>query len=397
MQNGRAKRDAARRDAKYKTLVENLFADADVRIDGDRPSDIAVINDGFYQRTLVHGSLGLGEAYVDGWWEADRVDEVMYRFANAGLHRRSLKNLRLLFEVARLQISGIGRASKAFEVGRRHYDLGNDLFKTMLDAKMIYSCGYWNGAVTLEEAQEQKLDLTCRKLGLKPGMRVLDIGCGWGGWARFAAENYGVRVVGVTVSEQQLAYGREYCAGLPVELRLQDYRKVNERYDRIVSIGMFEHVGHRYHRTFMKVAERCLNDDGLVLLHTITGNEPVGSAEIPWITKHIFPNGEIPSLRQVTGSAEGIFVVEAMHHFGSDYEKTLAAWYDRFVANWKSIERSYDHRFYRTWTFYLLMARGFFRARAIHVWQVLLSKNGIPGMVADSLRADAERESYDSR
>jgi cyclopropane-fatty-acyl-phospholipid synthase len=359
----------------YRALVERLFAKANVRVDGDRPFDVRVTDDRFYRRVLTDGSLGLGEAYVDGWWECDRVDEAMCRFARANLYRLSVTDVRLLANIALVKLRGLGAKSKAFEVGRRHYDLGNALFERMLDPRMIYSCAYWATATTLAEAQEHKLDLVCRKLALAPGMRVLDIGSGWGGFAKFAAERYGVRVVGVTVSEEQLSHARIACAGLPVDFRLLDYRDIDERFDRVVSIGMFEHVGHRHHGTFMKVVDRCLADDGVALVHSIVGNEALGPAEIPWITTYIFPNGEIPSLGQLTAAAEKTLVVEALHRFDDDdYDKTLACWYENFIAQRPAIGPSYDERFFRLWSFYLLMARGLFQARTLHVWQAILAK-----------------------
>jgi cyclopropane-fatty-acyl-phospholipid synthase len=370
-------------------LVERLFAKADIRLDGDRPFDVRVLDDRFYRRVLADGSLGFGEAYVDGWWESECIDELTRRFARANLYRLSVTDVRLLADLALAKVRGDGRKSIAFEVGRRHYDLGNALFEHMLDPRMVYSCGYWARASTLAEAQEHKLDLVCRKLALAPGMRVLDIGCGWGSFATFAAERYGVRVVGVTVSEEQLALAKIACAGLPIDLRLLDYRDIDERFDRVVSIGMFEHVGHRHYRTFMNVVDRCLVDDGLALLHSIVGNEPLGRAEIPWITKYIFPNGEIPSLGQLTAAAEKTFVVEAMHRFGDDdYDRTLACWDENFMTNWAAIRGAYDERFFRMWRFYLLTARGLFQARTIHVWQTVLSKRrrAAPGLTAYEAR-----------
>jgi len=356
-----------------------MFAKADIRIDGDRPFDIRVHNDDFYARVIRDGQLGIGEAYMDGWWDCDAIDVMTSRFIQANLHKQVDASLKLLYYVIKTKLSGIGKKSKAFEVGEHHYDLGNDLFKMMLDRRMVYSCAYWKDAATLDEAQENKLDLVCRKIGLKPGMRVLEIGCGWGGWARFAAENYGVEVVGLTVSKEQIQHAREYCAGLPVEFRLQDYREVNEKFDRVVSIAMFEAVGHNYFRTFMEVVDRCLSDEGLFLLHTIVGTEPVGPAQSPWLNKYIFPNGELPSLAQIAKSVEGLFIVEAFHHFGTDYDRTLKAWHENFLNGWHTIESAYGPRFFRMWNFYLQMARGIFQARLAHLWHVVFSKNGIPG------------------
>ncbi|MDX2180589.1 MAG: cyclopropane fatty acyl phospholipid synthase [Bryobacteraceae bacterium] len=362
---------------KYRQLIEKMFALADIRIDGPRPFDVRVNNPAFYRRIIRDGQLGLGEAYMDGWWDCDALDEMTSRFIQANLHKETVKSFKALLYFLEVRLSGLGKASKAFEVGEAHYDLGNDLFRIMLDPLMVYSCAYWNNAATLEEAQIAKLDLICRKIALKPGMKVLEIGCGWGGWAKYSAEKYGVEVVGLTVSKEQAALARERCAGLPVEIQLQDYRDAQGKYDRIVSIAMFEAVGHKYYRTFMEVAERCLKDDGLFFLHSIVGNEPVGAAEAPWLNKYIFPNGELPSLAQIMTAAEGLFVVEGAHHFANDYDRTLAAWQENFRRNWPQISDKYDQRFYRMWELYLAMARGIFQARIAHIWHIVFSKNGL--------------------
>jgi cyclopropane-fatty-acyl-phospholipid synthase len=366
------------KQAKSRALIEELFGKADIRIDGDRPSDIRVHDPNFFARVLADGDLGMGESYVDGWWDCDAVDEMAAKFIRADLHRESYKSLRLVLYAIRIKLSDIGKPSKAFEVGRRHYDLGNDLFREVLDSRMVYSCGYWKDAATLDEAQTNKLDLVCRKLQLQPGMRVLEIGCGWGGWAKFAAERYGVEVVGLTVSKEQQAYAREVCAGLPVDIRLQDYREIDEKFDRVVSIAMFEAVGHRYYRTFMKVVDRCLKDDGLFVLHTIVSNVHTGPEQARWLNEYIFPNGELPSLAQITRSVEELFVVEAAHHFGDDYARTLDAWHQNFVQHWPALRDVYGDPFFRLWTFYLRISRGIFLSRLAHVWQFVFSKNGIP-------------------
>lgn len=362
---------------RYKKLITDMFLKADVRINGDRPFDIQVKNEGFYRRVLRDGQLGIGESYMDGWWECDAIDEMTSRFIRANLLEDTAKNIKYILNYFRVQLSDIGRISKAFEVGEKHYDLGNDLFENMLDKRMVYSCGYWANASNLEEAQEAKLDLICKKAGLKPGMRVLEIGCGWGSWAKFAAEKYGVEVVGVTVSVEQAEYAREYCKGLPVEIRVADYRTLDEEFDRVVSIAMFEAVGHKYFRTFMKVVDRCLKPDGLFVLHTIVGRTPIGPAQSTWLNKYIFPNGELPTLWQLSKSVEDIFVEEAYHHLIGDYEKTLAAWYDNFIANWDNIKDDYDERFFRMWVFYLKISKGIFMSRLIHLWQFVYSKDGI--------------------
>ena len=375
------------RKNRYQRLIEETFLKAGVQINGSRPFDIRVTNDGFYKRVLKDGQLGIGESYMDGWWECDAVDEMTSRFIRADLHKEAFTDPRFALYFLTIALSGVGKKAKAFEVGRHHYDLGNDLFQAMLDPRMIYSCAYWKNATTLAQAQEHKLDLICRKIDLQPGMRVLEIGCGWGGWARYAAENYGAHVVGITVSREQLAYAEQQSKGLPIEFRLQDYRDVEGRFDRVVSIAMFEAVGHRYYRTFMEVVDRCLEDDGLFFLHSIVGNQYVGAAQAAWLNKYIFPNGELPSPAQIMKSAEGLFVVEAVHRFGRDYEHTLLAWHENFLENWPKLEKVYGERFYRMWNMYLLLSVGIFRSRIAHVWQCVFSKSGVPGKLKD-LRYD---------
>jgi len=232
--------------------------------------------------------------------------------------------------------------------------------------------------MTLDDAQEAKLELICRKLGLQTGMKLLDIGCGWGSLATYAAERYGVEVVGITVSSEQVDMARKLCAGMPVEIRLQDYRDVNEQFDRIVSVGMFEHVGYKNYRTYMQVVRRCLNDEGLMLLHTIGGNRPTRSVD-PWIDKYIFPNGMLPSIGQLGRAIEGLFVMEDWHNFSADYDRTLMEWSRNLEANWGRLKNDYDERFHRMWKYYLLLCAGAFRARGNQLWQIVLSPKGVIG------------------
>jgi cyclopropane-fatty-acyl-phospholipid synthase len=264
---------------------------------------------------------------------------------------------------------------RAFQVGEQHYDTGNDLFRLMLDDRMVYSCAYWQDAKNLNEAQEAKLDLICRKLRLAPGMRLLDIGCGWGSLLRFAARRYGVEAVGVTVSREQAELARQRCAGLPIEVRLQDYREISDTFDAIVSVGMFEHVGYKNYRTFMKVVRHCLSDEGLFLLHTIAANQTSRTCD-PWFDKYIFPNGMLPSIRQVGSAIEGLLIMEDWHNFGISYDRTLMAWHDNFQRHWPILKEKYSERFRRMWCFYLLSLAGAFRARHTQVWQVVMSPSG---------------------
>ena len=248
----------------------------------------------------------------------------------------------------------------------------------MLDKRLTYTCGYWKNAKDLNEAQEAKLDLVCRKIGLKRGQSVLDIGSGWGSFIGYAAEKYGASAVGLTVSKEQKELANELYDNLPVEIRLQDYRDINEKFDHVVSLGMFEHVGYKNYRTYMEVVHGVLKSDGIFLLHTIGGNKSVFSSD-PWFHKHIFPNSMLPSIKQIGQSIEGLFVMEDWHNFSADYDKTLMAWHKNFEDNWDKIKSNYDDRFYRMWRYYLLSFAGSFRARKNQLWQIVLSKKGIAG------------------
>lgn len=360
----------------YRDAVESLLNMADVEINGSRPWDIQVHHPGFFQRLLVNSSLGLGESYMDGWWDCERLDELIYRMLHAKLleRARSWRHV-LTFLQARLFNQQLVRYS--CHIGRHHYDIGNNFYRVMLDQRMIYSCAYWKEATDLNGAQEAKLDLVYRKIGLEPGMRVLDIGCGWGGAAKFAAERYGVEVYGITLSKEQAKYAQSICQGLPVVIELKDYREINGKFDRIYSIGMFEHVGYKNYRTYMEVVSKLLVEDGLCLLHTIGGNVS-GNHGNPWVERYIFPNSMLPSIAQIGASIKNRLVLEDLQNFGPDYDRTLLAWYDNFEQSWPFLNSHYDERFYRMWRFYLLGFAGAFRARHIQLWQIVLSTHGRP-------------------
>lgn len=360
-----------------RSKVEELMASADVQINGDRPWDIQVHNEDFYHRILAQGSLGLGESYMDVWWDCERLDQFVYKVLMADLDKKVMPSRKMMLSILKTKLFNPQGKSRAFNIGEKHYDTGNDLFKNMLDKRMVYSCGYWKDVSTLDEAQEAKLELVCRKLGLRPGQTVLDIGCGWGSFAKYAAEKYRVGVVGITVSKEQVTLGKELCKGLPVEIRLQDYRELKGTFDHIVSIGMFEHVGPKNYRTYMEVVHRCLTDDGLFLLHTI-GNNLSNTPPDPWSNKYIFPDGVLPSIKLIGGAIEDLFVMEDWHNFGVDYEKTLMAWFENFHNKWDDIEGRYGERFYRMWKYFLLTSAGSARSRRIQLWQIVLSKKGVP-------------------
>lgn len=357
--------------------IADLLELAGVEIDGPASHDIQVHDERLYGRVLAGGSLALGEAYLDRWWDCRRLDEFFARVLRARLDER-VRSRTWLWAALKARLLNRQSAGRVASMVRHHYDIGNDLYRAMLDRRMIYSCGFWAGAGDLDQAQEQKLELVCRKLGLEPGMRVLDIGCGWGGAARYAAEKYGVEVVGLTLSRRQAELAREVCAGLPVEIRLQDFRGLDEKFDRIYSLGMFEHVGPRNHRAYMETVKRCLVPDGLTVLHTIGGNVSVSRTE-DWMDKYIFPGSVLPSAADIARASEGLFVLEDWHGFGPDYDRTLMQWHRNFTGAWDRLKDAYGERFRRMWEYYLLSCAGSFRARKNQVWQVVLAAEGIAG------------------
>lgn len=357
-----------------KRAVIKILNRADIKINGDRDWDIQIHNDKFYSRILGGGSLALGESYMDEWWDCKRIDILIEKLLSISISEN--KNLNVILLALKSKFTNMQSKLKAFQVGEEHYDLDNNLYKKMLDKRMIYSCGYWRKARNLDEAQEQKLDLICRKLQLKKGMRVLDIGCGWGGFAKFAAQNYGVSVVGLTISKEQAKLAKENCKSLNVEIKVQDYRLEDNLYDRILSIGMFEHVGYKNYREYINVVNKCLKNEGLTLIHTI-GQNVSSTKGNAWSNKYIFPNGMLPSVKQIGSAIEGIFVLEDWHNFGIDYYRTLHEWDKNFVKNWPELKNNYNERFYRMWRYYLMSFAGSFKSRHIQLWQIVLSKGDI--------------------
>ncbi|MEQ9843459.1 cyclopropane fatty acyl phospholipid synthase [Pectobacterium brasiliense] len=359
-------------------IMRDMLATADIIINGTRPFDIRVINPGIFKRVLREGSLGLGESYMDGWWECERLDMFFHRVLRAGLGNTLPHRLHDAMRVALSRVTNLQSRRRAQVVGEVHYDLGNDLFTLMLDPYMQYSCAYWKQAQTLEQAQEDKLTMICEKLQLTSGMTLLDIGCGWGGLAEFAARRYGVSVYGITISREQQALAQQRCQDLDVIVALQDYRDLNQQFDRIVSVGMFEHVGPRNYGTYFRMAKRNLKPNGLFLLHTIGANKTTPHID-PWMNKYIFPNACIPSIQHIAQASEPYMVMEDWHNFGADYDQTLMAWQARFQQCWPQLATRYTERFRRMFSYYLNACAGEFRARELQLWQVLFSTDGVDG------------------
>jgi cyclopropane-fatty-acyl-phospholipid synthase len=370
-----------------KTKAQSLLALADITIDGSRPWDLQVKNEQFYNRIFSQGSLGVGESYMDGWWEVPQLDEFFHKVLRARLETK-IKPISLIWFFLKASLSNRQSTSHSQGSAEYHYNIGNDFYEKMLDPWMQYTCGYWSSptpANNLNQAQENKLDLVCRKIGIKPGQKILDLGGGWGGFAKFAAQKYGARVTLINISREQVAYARKINQGLPVEVILADYREAAklpvQSFDHVASIGLCEHIGVKNYRGFFEIASRLLKPDGLFLLHTIGGNRSVRAID-PWIDKYIFPNSMLPSMRQLTRAYEGLFVMEDWHNLSADYDKTLMAWFHNFEEHWSSIKQTsskFDERFYRMWKYYLLACAGSFRARKNQLWQVVLSPGGVAG------------------
>lgn len=375
--------------SKSEAFLKELFKKAGITINGKKPWDIQVLDSRFYDRAISDGSLGFGESYMDGWWTTKQLEETAARIFRARINEAVSKNRQTLLLYLRSKLINVTKNRRAFTVGEKHYDIGNELYERMLDPDMNYTCGYWKEFKNLEtawkkpenlhKAQLAKLDLVCRKLGLKKGMKVLEPGCGFGNFAYFAAKNYGVKVVGYTVSKEQAQKARERCNGLPVEIRHDDYNNLKkEKFDRIVSIGMMEHVTAKNYAGFMRLMDECLKDEGLMLVHTI-GSTVSLTANDPWTEKYTFPNSLLPSVAQLSKAAEHHFVLEDFQNFGAYYYPTLMAWDMNFRKSWKTLQRmypeKYTERFYRMWQFYLLGSAGNFKAHNIQLWQFVFSKS----------------------
>ncbi|HVM73210.1 MAG TPA: cyclopropane fatty acyl phospholipid synthase [Anaerolineales bacterium] len=359
------------------SIIRELLDTTEIKINGSQPWDLQVHDARLYERILRDGSLGLGEAYMDGWWDCESIDQFICGVLSAHLDKKVANNLRLVFQVLRAKIFNRQSSARAYEVGQKHYDLGNDLYQAMLDKRLNYTCAYWKNARNLDEAQEAKLELVCKKIGIHEGMRILELGCGWGSFAKYAAEKHGASVLGVTVSKEQVALGMQLCKGLPVELRLQDYREVTGTYDAVISIGVMEHVGYKNYPEYMRVVDRCLKKDGIAFVHTIGGNQSYTTGE-PWTDKYIFPNGLLPSMAQLSKAMEEKFVMEDWQNIGPYYDPTLMAWHANFEKAWPELKKNYDERFYRMWRYYLLSSAGAFRARNQQLWQMVFTRQGTP-------------------
>ena len=365
-------------------IVSRLLAEADIEVGGRRPWDIQVNDSRFWHRSL-RGSLGFGEAYMDGYWDAESLDAVFRRLIRAGATRSRIQRINQGMLAALSRLSNRQTRARSQVIAETHYDLDHRLYASFLGPYMQYSCNFFNHASTLEQAEKEKLEMVCNKLDLRGREKVLDIGCGWGGFAHYAAQTRNCRVTGVNISHEQVKFARRKTAGLEAEILRCDYRDLPKRFDeghfhKAVSIGMFEHVGYRNFGCFFDIVHRSIRDDGLFLLHTIGSNRP-GIHTDPWLEKYIFRNSVLPSAAQIAKAVQGLFVIQDWENYGHYYARTLAEWRDRFEAHWPSISalegpHPFDGRFRRMFRYYLSSCKAAFETEFIHLWQIVLTKEG---------------------
>lgn len=381
-------------------IIKHLTKLAGINIHGKKPWDIQVHNNRFYKRALFEEALGVGESYMDGDWDAAQLDETVARINRAELQKKVKRSPKIILFYLKNKFLNVATPQRAYKVGEQHYDVGNELYERMLDSELNYTCGYWKGlgnpltawkkSENLDKAQIAKMDLVCRKLKLKKGMKVLDTGCGFGNFAKYAATNYGVSVIGCTVSKEQAKKATERCKGLPVKIYHKDYRElaIKDKFDAVASIGIMEHITHKNYQTYLTEMHDFLKEDGLMLLHTI--GSPISITAVdPWTEKYIFPNSHLPSITQIAHAAENKFIIEDVQNFGIYYYPTLMSWHARFNKSWKALTKinpdKYTERFRRMWNFYLLSSAGGFKSRDMQLFQIVLSKSRKPE-IYDSVR-----------
>ena len=357
-----------------KDVAAEILTAAGIPVNGSEPWSIQVHNEKVWDRVLSQKQLGFAESYMDGWWDCQELDVMLTKLLSINVLKLLKPSPALALHVAKSTFLNNQTKRRAAENAKYHYNIGNDLYSRMLDEEMVYSCAYWAHAQTLGQAQLAKFDLICRKLDLQPGMRLLDIGSGWGGFLRYAVKNYGVEATGISPADNQINLAREKSEGLGITFIQQDYRDLQGQFDRIVSIGMMEHVGPKNYKTFFQKCDELLTNDGRMLHHTISSNLTKQVTD-PFFDRYIFPGGVLPSLAQIAGAVENVFVIEDVHNFGPDYDRTLLEWQRNISSKWSEIPQ-YDERFRRMWNYYLLSSAAGFRAGNLQLLQCVFQRVG---------------------
>lgn len=355
-------------------LAHNLLNAAGIPLNSGEPWSIHVHNEEMWDRVISKKQLGLAESYMDGWWDCQALDVALTKLLSINVLNLLKPSPALALHVLRSTLFNNQTKRRATANAQHHYNIGNDLYSRMLDSEMVYSCAYWKNATTLEEAQEAKFDLICRKLDLQPGMKLLDIGSGWGGFLRYAVKNYGVQATGISPADNQISLAKVKSEGLGIKFLQQDYRDLSGKFDRIVSIGMMEHVGPKNYHTFFDKCNDLLTQDGRMLHHTIASNVSKKVTD-PFFDRYIFPGGVLPSLAKIASAVQNIFVIEDLQNFGPDYDRTLLEWHRNISPKWSEIPQ-YDLRFRRMWDYYLLSSAAGFRAGDLQLLQCVFQRVG---------------------
>lgn len=363
-------------------LITNRLEKAEIQINGNNPWDIIVHDKRFYNAVFFKQNLGAGESYMQGFWDCKQLDELFFRICRKNQEDEFNSPIKDLFKIIQNTLINQQSPSRSMDVTTIHYNLDNHLYEQMLGKSMAYTCGYWKEAKNLDEAQFAKYELVCKKLYLKAGDKVLEIGSGWGGLAKYMAEKYQCEVVALDIGTAANQFAKEHCKNLPIQLYQCDYRDIETynhnkiKFDKIVSIGVLEHVGYKNYKTLMSLARQQIKDDGLFLLHSIGGNTSKRFCDA-WIDKYIFPHGMLPSIKQLGDSFENQFIVEDLQNFGAYYDPTLMAWYKNLNEHWPSLKARHSESFRRMMEYYLLSCAGTFRARGMQLWQYLLTPEGL--------------------
>jgi cyclopropane-fatty-acyl-phospholipid synthase len=356
--------------------VRRALAAADIEIDGHRPWDIRVNDPAFYLRMMPNPAFQIGQTYMDGMWDCDAIDEMVFKLIASRVYAQHEKGGVFHLRNALARVRNMQSRARAGEVALAHYDLDLDLYRGMLDETLTYTCAYWDApGATLADAQRAKLRLICDKLELKPGQTLLDIGCGFGGLAAFAAEHYGVKTLGVTNSQQHCTVARTLYPHL--ELALMDYRELpalGRRFDAVASVEMIEAVGPKNFTTYFDVVSQCLAPRGAFLLQSFISPASRFVCN-EWFDRYIFPNGVVPSFPQLHAASAMTFGAPTdVHELGLHYPSTLLAWDRNLRATWPRLRSRNDERFRRMWHFYLTSLAGVFRAEDLRLCQVLYRK-----------------------
>lgn len=342
---------------------------------------ILIKNDACFDKMFQKGELGTAESYMDGDWESNDLEYVLYTILdNHGSIVEKLKSqswwlFYAFFVTQYKRFFSKNTLITSKQNIKMHYDVGNDLYEKMLGQHMQYTCAYFHRPdMTLDEAQEAKMALIAKKLDLQPGMKVLDIGCGFGHMVNYIATRYDVQITGINISEAQLSHAKANFSRNNVRFLLQDYRDVDEKYDRIYSIGMIEHVGKANYPVYFDKCFDCLNDDGLILVHTITYSERlwISNETNSFIMKYIFPESELPHVSDFLQAYNNRWQLEDFQNFGMSYAKTLRSW-RKNIGNWEGLDE-YDERFRKMWNFYLQEMAAMFHHKTAGLGQFVFTK-----------------------